>query len=138
MNYVSTAICLGLILAASPAGAADLTVEVRDVKTDQGPVMIALYDSVATFLKQPAGARAVPATGASVSIVFKDVLPGDYALAAFQDANRNGVLDRNPMGIPTEEYAFSNNASGYMGPPAFDAARVALPATGASASITLR
>jgi uncharacterized protein (DUF2141 family) len=136
MKYITTAICLGMVLAASRA--ADLTIEVRDVKTDKGPVMIALYNSAAGFLKQPTGVMAAPATGATVSMIFKDVPAGDYAFAAFQDANRNGVLDRNLIGMPTEEYAFSNNAYGHMGPPAFDAAKVALPAAGASASITLR
>jgi uncharacterized protein (DUF2141 family) len=138
MKYLSTAVFLGMALATSQAGAADLTIEVRDVKTDKGPLMVALYDSAGTFLKQPSSVLAAPASGATVSMVFKDVAPGDYAFAAFQDANRNGVLDKNPLGLPTEEYAISNNAMGHMGPPAFDAAKVALPAAGASTSITLR
>jgi uncharacterized protein (DUF2141 family) len=138
MKYLKAAICLGMAIAAGTASAADLTIEVLDVKTGRGPIMIALYDSAATFLKQPARGIAAPATGVTVSIVFKDLPAGEYALAAFQDANNNGELDRNPMGMPTEEFAFSNNAYGHMGPPAFDAVKVALAAAGASTSIKLR
>jgi uncharacterized protein (DUF2141 family) len=138
MKYPTTAICLAMVLAAGPASAADLTIDVLDVKTDKGPIMIALFDSAGTFLKLPARGIAAPATGTTVSIVFKGLPAGDYAFAAFQDANGNGQLDKNPMGLPTEEFAFSNNAYGHMGPPAFDAAKMALPAAGASTSIKLR
>ena len=35
--------------------------------------------------------------------------PGRYAVAAYQDVNGNGELDKVPPGIPTEPYAFSND-----------------------------
>jgi uncharacterized protein (DUF2141 family) len=138
MKYLTPAICLGMFLATGPASAADLTIDVLDVKTANGTIMVALFDSADTFLKRPARAVAVPATGASVSVVFKDLPAAEYAFAAFQDANGNGELDKNPMGMPIEEFAFSNNAYGHKGPPAFDAAKVALPAAGARTSIKLR
>jgi uncharacterized protein (DUF2141 family) len=138
MQYLTTAICVAMALAAGSAAAADLTIDVLDVKPGKGAIMIALYDSAGTFLKQAARGIAAPATGATVNVVFRDVPAGEYAFAAFQDANGNGELDKNLMGLPTEEYAFSNNAYGHMGPPAFEAAKVALPAAGASTSIKLR
>ena len=63
---------------------------------------------------------------------------GDYAFALYHDANGNGKLDRNPVGMPTEDYAFSNNAMGKRGAPRFDDARVSLPADGAATSVSLR
>jgi uncharacterized protein (DUF2141 family) len=42
------------------------------------------------------------------------------AVAAYHDANGNGELDRNALGIPSERYGFSNNARGVTGPPTFE------------------
>jgi uncharacterized protein (DUF2141 family) len=44
--------------------------------------------------------------------------PGQYAVAAFHDANGNNKLDKNLVGLPTEKYGFSNNVRGSFGPPA--------------------
>ena len=73
-------------------------------------------------------ARAVREAGATLSL--GDLAPGRYALFAMHDENRNGDLDRNLFGIPTEGYGFSNGATGTVGPPSFDAAAVSVPAVG--------
>ena len=51
---------------------------------------------------------------------------GTYAVKLFHDANDNGRLDTNWIGIPKERFGFSNNAMGRFGPPDFDAVRFAL------------
>jgi uncharacterized protein (DUF2141 family) len=71
-------------------------------------------------------------------VQFKDLASGDYAVAVYHDANGNGRLDRNRMGMPVEMSGFSNDAQGFMGPPSFDAARLALPAEGRGLTINLR
>ena len=43
-----------------------------------------------------------------------------YAVAAFQDENGDGILNSNVVGMPTENYGFSNDARGLFGPPDFD------------------
>jgi uncharacterized protein (DUF2141 family) len=50
-------------------------------------------------------------------------LPGEVAIAAFQDANENEKLDKNSLGIPTERYGFSNNPKRGFGPPSFQQAK---------------
>ena len=55
--------------------------------------------------------------------MFEDVPPGRYAVAAYQDVNGNGELDKVPPGIPTEPYAFSNDV-GRLAPPSFERALV--------------
>jgi uncharacterized protein (DUF2141 family) len=40
----------------------------------------------------------------------------------FHDANENGELDTNFLGLPKEAYAFSNNAKVTFGPPKFEKA----------------
>ena len=43
-----------------------------------------------------------------------------YAIRMYHDVNDNGELDTNLMGIPSEPFAFSNNAQGRFGPAAWD------------------
>jgi len=69
---------------------------------------------------------------------FLDLPEGEYAIAVYHDANGNGKMDSNLMGIPTEDYAFSNNAVGKMGPPSYDQAKFALPAAGSTVRLTLK
>jgi uncharacterized protein (DUF2141 family) len=52
------------------------------------------------------------------AVVTFDRLPaGEYAVAAYQDINGNGKLDRNFIGIPKEPVGVSNRAKGRFGPP---------------------
>ena len=44
--------------------------------------------------------------------------------ADHQDENGNTQLDRNFLGIPTENYGFSRDAAGRFGPPGFDEAAI--------------
>lgn len=48
------------------------------------------------------------------------------AITAFHDANENGELDKNAIGIPTEKYGFSNNPAPGFGPPSFDQTAIPL------------
>lgn len=129
---------LTLALAAPLAHGADLVIHVANVKSANGQVMVALYDQAGTFLERPARVTKAPADTAGTTLVFRDLAPGDYGFSVFHDANDNGRLDTNPMGIPTEPIAFSNDAQGRMGPPAFDAVKLAVPAAGLATTVSLR
>jgi len=136
-----TAIRLATLLAALASAAAhagDLNITVEGVKNAEGQIMVALYDSAGGFLKRSVKTGAAPAANGSSRITVKDVPAGDYAFALYHDANGNGKMDKNMMGIPSEDYAFSNNALGNMGPPSFERARFAVPATGAAVTVSLR
>jgi len=121
-----------------PARAADLTLRIDQVATADGQVMVALFDRADNFLKRPVRVANAAATAGSITLVIKDLAPGDYGVAVYHDANGNGKMDTNPMGIPLEPIAFGNDVQGHMGPPAFDAARLAVPAAGLAASVSLR
>lgn len=120
------------------AHAADLVIHVANVKSDLGQVRVALYDSADAFLRRPARAAEARADKAGTTLVFHDVAPGEYGFAVYHDANDNGRMDRNLLGIPTEPIAFSNDAQGRMGPPAFDAVKLAVPAAGLDTTVSLR
>ncbi len=134
LSFVAVSLCLS----AGLSRAADLTIVVEDVKAANGNVLVALYDAEGNFLKQPAKTGGKPASTSGTTIVIKDVAAGEYAFAVFHDANSNGKMDKNVIGIPTEDYAFSNNAMGKMGPPNYAAAKFVVPAEGATIRVSLK
>lgn len=121
------------------AWAEDLTVEVQHVTPNAGPVMVAVYDKAQDFPAPDKGlvGQAVEAHAESAEAIFHGLAPGRYAVAVYQDLNRNGKLDKNFLGLPTEPYGFSKDARGSLGPPSFEASAVDIPAT-AKVIINLR
>lgn len=137
-KLIKSAAGAAAILAMNLAGAADLTIHIDDVKSASGNVLVAVFTSEGSFLKAPAKASGAKAEPNSTAVVFKDLPEGEYAFAVYHDANGNGKLDKNLLGIPTEDYAFSNNALGKMGPPSYASAKFAFPAAGADLRVSLK
>jgi uncharacterized protein (DUF2141 family) len=79
----------------------------------------------------------VPVTGDRVEVTAGDLPPGDFGIKMFHDVNGNGKLDKNMFGIPTEPYAFSNNAKANMAPAPWAQARFPLTEAGAVQTIHL-
>ena len=52
-----------------------------------------------------------------------DLPEGVYAIALFVDANKNLKIDKNFLGIPKEQFGFSNNAMGKLSAPSFEQAK---------------
>lgn len=137
MTSLHTITLAASLLTMNLASAADLTVHIDDVKSADGNVMVAVYQAD-TFLKQPLKGNGAKAATTGNTIVFKDLPEGEYAVAVYHDANSNGKMDSNVLGIPTEDYGFSNNAMGKFGPPKFDAAKFTVPAAGATLRVSLK
>jgi uncharacterized protein (DUF2141 family) len=123
---------LGMLLVAAdpPAtGGASLTVQVEGLKDDRGTVHASLYASEDGFPTLPEKALRqvdVKIEVGRARVVFEGIPPGDYAVAAYHDENGDGKLDTGFLGIPSEGLASSNDAKGFMGPPSFEKARVAV------------
>jgi len=132
------ALFAGLCLA-SAANAADLSIEVKGARSEAGTLMIAVYDSAATFRKdgQETVALRVRARASAERITLSGLPAGGYAIAVYHDENQNQKLDTNLAGIPTEGNGFSNGAVGSFGPPEFAAAKLVLGASPTLASVTL-
>ncbi|GIU67462.1 DUF2141 domain-containing protein [Candidatus Phycosocius spiralis] len=68
-----------------------------------------------------------PVLGPQVTLKFPDRLAGEVCyVRAFRDTNGNQKLDTNLIGIPSEPYAFSNNAKANLGPPKPESTRFIL------------
>ena len=71
---------------------------------------VAAYSTQAGFTNEDFIANASVTLGAEAAHTELGMqLPaaGEYVIAAFQDLNGNGELDRNLLGVPTEPYGFS-------------------------------
>ena len=103
----------------------DLTIEISGMDTDKGKVFIAIYDSEETFLKSGGSTKGAFAVvkNKKATAYFKDLEKGVYAVSLFHDENDNNKMDTKIFGIPKEPYGFSNNATGFMGPPKFKDAK---------------
>ena len=99
-----------------------------DVGAEDGVIMAALFESEAAYDGGGAPVRAamINVAGGDRVARFEGLPPGDYALRAFHDVNGDGQMNANPFGMPTEPFAFSNNAVGNMGPASWDRARFAV------------
>lgn len=115
-----------------------LNVSVSGLQPGRGPVRIAVFSGQKSFPDHSAAAKkaVVAVNGNSAQHALTDLPAGVVAIAAYQDLNNNGKLDRGTFGIPKEPYGFSNNAKGSMGPPSFKAASVN-PARSNSVAIKL-
>ena len=124
-------------LAAGAVRAADLTVTVTGLRSDDGDVHMALYDRAETFPKGDGmlSEGVIAPSGRRASWVFKDVKPGRYAVAAFHDANGNHSFDQGVFGIPLEDFGFSMGAQAFLSAPDF--ADAAFSMTGEDRTVTI-
>lgn len=120
-NTLSISLMLATASVASFASAANVSVVVKNVASSAGVVRGTLCDKE-TFLKTCALTASEKANADTATLVFKNVPPGKYAFNAYHDENDNKKMNRNWIGIPTEGYAFSRDAKGRRGPPAFEEA----------------
>ena len=129
-NFSGVAVGLAFAIAVCSkpqnSSAASLSIQVENIRSANSNVIVAIYDSAATFLDMERHVIiAEPADAAGpIEVVFDDLPPGDYAVAAYHDENASGEFDTNFLGLPEEGYGFSNGTQAGLGPPDFEEAAV--------------
>ena len=117
-----------ILLPGISANADELIVRVDNIK-EAGEIHIAIYDNAEAFEadRGEKGGAAPGITQGTIemvepgSVIYRyELPPGTYAIGIFHDANLNNRLDNYLFGVPREQYGFSNNARGFMGPPSFE------------------
>lgn len=106
-----------------------IVINLNGMKNTNGKINIALYNSEQTFNDPNQVFRKLflPTTGGTMTINIDSLPPGQYAFGIFHDENDNASIDTNFLGVPQEGFAFSNNASGSFGPPAWAESKFDLP-----------
>lgn len=102
----------------APSARSTLTVRITGLNAGKGQLRIAVFNSEQTWLDESAAVYKTVLEGDSRERAWRigDVPHGEYAVAVFHDENRDGKLNRSVLGIPQEQYGFSNNARGVFGP----------------------
>ena len=121
-------IFLTFILLFSGVKTHKLSIHISGISKIKGSLFIAIFrptDDFPVFGKQFKGI-VKEVEGKSQNYTFDDLPEGEYALAIYQDENRNKILDKNLLGIPTEIYGFSNNARRNFSAPSFQEAKFKL------------
>lgn len=130
-----------LALSVGAADEAELRLEISGLASEQGTVYYSVYNSEDAWLgeNRVTGAAVDIAQAMEGEVVVATVAlpPGDYAISIFYDANANGELDTNFIGIPNEPVALSNNAKARFGPPKYKDALFTLPDEGAVQAIEI-
>lgn len=107
-----------------------LTVTASGFPDNVGQAYMGLYraqDDFPVINKQYIG-KVVAISKNSASVTYTNLVKGNYAVAVFHDRNKDGVLNTNLFGVPTEEYGFSNNARNTFSAPSFSAASFSVSA----------
>jgi uncharacterized protein (DUF2141 family) len=123
---LDTLISLAILLSmGTPEKKGTLVIEINGLKEAKGTVQIGIYNKANGFAsdRNVYLGKVVDVNSKTVTIKLPNLPYGDYAIAAYHDANANGKLDKNFFGVPTELYGFSNNARGLTSAPDFDDAK---------------
>lgn len=135
-NAIAFAFALAMT---SNAPAASLAVRIEGLREAKGHLMLSVSDSAEAWDgKAEARTRLRrPVSASSETIRFDDLPPGSYAVQVFHDANDNGRMDTNVVGMPVEGYGFSRNPL-VMRKATYDEARFELAPDGGEIVIELR
>ncbi len=103
----------------------NLIIVVTGFENDDGELLIALSNSRGNYENDDSAFVGVniKIENRKAEYIFEELPFGEYAIKLFHDENMDGELDSNFLGIPTEDYGFSNNARGTFGPADYDDAK---------------
>ena len=93
-----------------------IEVEIINFASDKGVAQIGLFNTESSFLDKVYKGKEVKIKNQKAVATFTDIPDGTYAISVFHDKNKDEKLN-TLLGIPTENYAASNNAPSKFGPP---------------------
>jgi uncharacterized protein (DUF2141 family) len=105
-----------------------LKIKIENIE-QKGTVYLAIYDNSTSFDQDNKNKNVNKNRWVKsiVEVVNKksftknvELKKGVYAISLFVDSNNNKIIDKNLLGIPTEQYGFSNNATGFLGSPSYN------------------
>jgi len=92
------------------------------VRSNEGVVRCGIFTEKG-WLKNPVQPALAAIHGKVALCIFSGLPSGVYGISAFHDENKNGKLDTNFIGYPTEEYCASRNARNAFSAPSFSDAK---------------
>lgn len=105
------------------SNAQTIVVNISNVESDEGQLLVALHNSEENFLKKAYKSKTLNISNGKASVTFSNIPAGEYTVGVIHDRNKNGELETNFIGIPKEPVAISNNAPATYGPPKYSDAK---------------
>lgn len=93
-----------------------IEVEIVGLKNDNGKIQLQLFNDE----DEPIHGQVATIKHQKCNILFPKIKQGKYSIRYFHDENGNDELDTNWLGIPSEGYGFSNNATSIFGIPSIE------------------
>ncbi|MEH3021812.1 MAG: DUF2141 domain-containing protein [Pseudomonas oryzihabitans] len=119
--------------------AAELQVRVETVDASGGHLLLAVFASEAAWKEHQTPVAQAHIAAQPGAQEYRFELPaGRYAVSVIHDSNDNRQLDTNFIGMPTEQYGYSNNPPLRMRMATFEECAFVLPAEGMRQQVTLR
>lgn len=121
-----------------------LTVKVTGLRNTQGRVWVGLWNSPQGFPEgdhyavRDVWIEASQARDGTLTTTFSDLPPGEYALVAMHDENRNEKLDKNFLGIPKEGWGVSNGFFSKTHGPSFYGAKFTVNQPSVTVTVPIR
>ena len=106
---------------AQPPEGSEVHIKVTHLRSTQGKVRACIVTEHRKYYtcKTPGVRRMAVPAGEEVTLVFRGIQPGRYAVSLIHDENDNDKADTT-LGIPREGFGFSRNAKVRTGPPRFE------------------
>ena len=120
-----------------------IRIRITGAPSQDGLVVVRVSDSSENFSKTSSALmteKLALVSGEANWRIDLNKLPEAFALTAFHDADRNGEITLNAMGVPTERYGYSGNYR-FIEPdrsPDFEQVKIPRPAAGATIDLFLR
>ncbi|AWX44392.1 hypothetical protein HME9304_01392 [Flagellimonas maritima] len=111
----------------NPVENGSITVTVNGIEKQKGQIVFMLFDREEGFPKEvdKAFKKGIVSTfDTSATYTFENIPNGKYAIAVFQDENKDGEIETNFIGMPKEPVGASNMTK--MGKPSFSKCAVQL------------
>ena len=113
------------LIASEPDNACTLTVQVSNLRTNNGNVRVHLYDiknknSFPTKTTKANRRLISPIANNTSIVIFSDLPKSTYAFTVHHDENLNEKIDRSIIGLPMEGWGTSNNVKPPMRIPNFE------------------
>jgi uncharacterized protein (DUF2141 family) len=118
-----------------------LTVEIDGFKNKEGQVCASIFAKSQGFPNQRDRVLQKQCTKIAdtpVKITFENLPAGNYALAVMHDQNKDLILNRNSLGMPTEGFGFSRNPEVTTKPPKFEEAAFLVAGPNTKISVQLK
>jgi uncharacterized protein (DUF2141 family) len=117
-------VLISVLLGISALAAADsgrLTVELTNMKSDEGRLVYAMWSGPEGWLESNTVREGTsPVSAGRSTLAFDDLPYGEYAISVYHDRNDNGKLDTGLFRMPKEPLGTSNDAKIRFGPPKYE------------------